>query len=59
MEFPDLDAARAYAIESARALVCESVSHGHLNLDHRIEIADESDARRMTVTFREAFTLEG
>ena len=58
-ELPDLDAARAFAIESARSLVCESVKKGQLNLDHRIEIADESDARRMTVTFREAFTIEG
>ncbi|HEX8366028.1 MAG TPA: hypothetical protein VD887_04270 [Allosphingosinicella sp.] len=59
IELPDLDAAREQAIESARALVCESVKHGHLNLDHRIEIADETDARKMTVTFREAFSLEG
>lgn len=58
-ELADLAAAREYAVESARALVCESVKHGHLNLDHRIEIADEADARKMTVTFREAFTIEG
>lgn len=58
-ELADLAAAREFAIESARALVCDSVKHGHLNLDHRIEIADETDARKMTVTFREAFTIEG
>jgi hypothetical protein len=59
VEVADLEAARAFAIESARSLVCDSVKHGHLNLDHRIEIADESDARKMTVTFREAFTIQG
>jgi hypothetical protein len=59
VEVADLEAARAFAIESARSLVCDAVKHGHLNLDHRIEIADESDARKMTVTFREAFTIQG
>lgn len=58
-ELPDLDAARANAIKSARGLACHSISKGHLNLDHRIEITDEAGARRMTVTFREAFTIEG
>lgn len=57
--FPGLDDAREWAIENARALVCDSVSKGYLNLDHRIEISDESGSRRLTVTFREAFTLEG
>jgi hypothetical protein len=58
-ELPEIEAARARAIEAARALVCESVQKGHLNLDHRIEVADENDARVMTVTFREAFTIRG
>jgi hypothetical protein len=58
-ELADLDAAREFAIESLRSLACDSVKQGHLNLDHRIEIADETDARRMTVTFREAFTIVG
>jgi hypothetical protein len=58
-ELPDLAAARAWAVEDARSLVCESVRNGHLNLEHRIEIADETGAPRMTVTFREAFALEG
>jgi hypothetical protein len=58
-ELVDLAAAREHAVEGARSLVCESIHHGHLNLDHRIEITDEKNARLMTVTFREAFTLEG
>jgi hypothetical protein len=58
-DLADLDAARAIAIESARDLACASIRHGHLKLDHRIEIADEDNARLMTVTFREAFRIEG
>jgi hypothetical protein len=57
-ELPDADAACEYAKENARALVCESVKKGHLNLDHRIEIEDET-GRRTTLTFRDAFTIEG
>lgn len=58
-ELPDWEAARARAIKSARALACDSIQNGHLNLDHRIEVVDESDKRIMTVTFREAFTIQG
>ena len=58
-EQPDLATAREWAIENARSLVCESVRKGHLNLDDRIEIADDSGGRLMTVTFREAFTVQG
>lgn len=58
-ELSDWDAARDRAIESARALACDSIQRGHLNLDHHIEVVDESDKRIMTVTFREAFTIEG
>jgi hypothetical protein len=59
MELPDLTAARTFAVESARDLVCESVSKGHLNLDHRIDIADEDGTVLQSVTFREAFTITG
>ena len=58
-ECDGLDGARENAIEAARALVCECVSKGHLNLDHRIEITDETNARVMTITYREAFTIQG
>lgn len=57
-ELPDLEAAREYAKDNARALVCESVKKGHLNLDHRIEIEDEA-GQRVALTFRDAFTIEG
>ena len=58
-ELIDLDAARERALNGARDLVCESVAKGHLNLDHRIEVTDEQNARLLTVTFREAFTIQG
>lgn len=58
-ELTDLSAARQRAVTSARSLICDSVHKGHLNLDHRIEIADEKDSRVMTVTFREAFIIQG
>ena len=58
-ELPDLESARANAVSAARDLICESVKKGHLNLDHRIEVTDEKNARLLTVTFRESFTLEG
>ena len=57
-ELPDLEAARELALESARELVCESVHQGHLNLDHRIEVADGSGEIVITLTFRDAFTIE-
>jgi hypothetical protein len=58
-ELPDLDSAREKALDSARDLVCESVHRGYLNLEHRIEIADEQEKRVLTLTFREAFTIQG
>ena len=57
-ELPDLEVAREVALESARELVCESVHHGHLNLDHRIEVTDERGEKVIALTFREAFTIE-
>lgn len=58
-ELPDLEAARALAVESARELVCADVSNGWLNLDHSIEVRDEHGATVLTVTYREAFQIAG
>ena len=58
-ELPDLAAAREYALENAREMVCSSIKAGHLNLDHRIEVTDDGGERVMTLTFRDAFILEG
>jgi hypothetical protein len=59
MVLPDLAAARQEALEGARDLACEAIHNGHLNLDHYIEVADESGTKLLTVTFREAFTVTG
>lgn len=56
---PDLESAREIAMDGCRDLVCESVQKGHLNLDHRIDVADEKGDVLMQVTFREAFTIQG
>jgi hypothetical protein len=58
-ELRDAGAARDFAIEAARDLVCADIHKGHLNLDHRIEVKDAEGAHVLTVTFREAFTIEG
>ncbi|MDB5693258.1 MAG: hypothetical protein JWO81_2321 [Alphaproteobacteria bacterium] len=59
IELADLAAAREQAMDSAREMVCEAINKGHLNLDHRIEVTDESGAKLMTVSHRDAFTLTG
>jgi hypothetical protein len=58
-ELADAAAAREHAIEEARVMVCESVKEGHLNLDHRIEVTEDGGGPVATVTFRDAFTIEG
>jgi hypothetical protein len=58
-DLADLEAAREQALEEARAMVCASVSQGHLNLDHFIEVADETGETLFRLTFREAFQLAG
>jgi uncharacterized protein DUF6894 len=60
MDLPDPTAARAIALDAARDLVCASIhENGNVNLDHYILITDEADEQVMTLTFREAFTIEG
>ena len=57
-ELLDEAAAREYAREAARDLVCASIhEHGGVNLEHRIDVADESGNILFAVTFREAFTI--
>ena len=58
IELPTVEAVREHALEGARSLVCESVKKGHLNLDHRIEVTDAKNVSVLTLTFREAFTLD-
>jgi hypothetical protein len=58
-ELPGIEAATEVALEAARELVCESVHHGHLNLDHHIDVMNEDGSKAITVTFRDAFTITG
>lgn len=51
-------AARERAIAIAREMVCSEVLGGHLNLKHRIEVADESGKIIATVRFKDAVELE-
>lgn len=53
----DLEAAREQAPEAARELVCEAVRKGFLNLDHRVEIADECGNVQAVLDFRDAFRV--
>lgn len=57
-ELPDIATAHELALDSARDLVCESIHHGHLNLDDRIEVIDEKGETVLILTFREAFTIK-
>ena len=59
VELAGPDAARDFAIESARDLICASVRKGHLNLDHRLEVTDEGGEKVLTMTFGEAVRIEG
>ncbi|WP_114953218.1 DUF6894 family protein [Sphingosinicella terrae] len=60
LELADLEAAREQALESARELVCAHIRQfGNVNLDHYIDVADESGAILFRITFRDAFTVSG
>jgi hypothetical protein len=59
LELPDVRAAHREAERSARALACEQIVKGHLNLGHRIEIEDEDRRPVLTLPFRDAFKVEG
>jgi hypothetical protein len=58
-ELADADAAEAHAITAVRSLACESVSKGHLDLRHRIEVADVGGSVVRTVTFGDAVEVRG
>ena len=56
-ELPDLEAARAEALEGARTILAEKVRTGALVDGQRFEIVDESGTVRTTLPFREAIKL--
>lgn len=58
-ELPDIGAARDFARDNAIDMVCADIRAGRLNLDHRIDMADEDGAVIEGFMFREAFQTEG
>jgi hypothetical protein len=56
-EFPDLEAARAEAIRSARSIMSSEVHRGILDLSSFIEIEDEQSRHVLTLGFQEAVDL--
>lgn len=54
LDLPDLDAARASAIDGIRSVASQDVLGGSLDLEGRIEIADAAGAILGIVPFSEA-----
>ena len=59
VELPDFGSAWERATQEARTMICDSIQKGSLNLDHRIEVADECGDVVLKLTFRDAFTITG
>jgi hypothetical protein len=59
LDLPDVKAAHLEALRSARALACEQVEKGYLNLHHRIDVEDDAGRRVTTVSFRDAVAVTG
>ena len=57
LELPDLAAARDVADHEARAMAAQSVANGQLDLNHSIEVTDESGATVLVVRFGEAVEI--
>jgi len=57
-ELPDLEAARAHAIQGARSLMSDSLKEGRIDLSHHIAIVDERGELLLDVTFGEAVEVE-
>lgn len=58
-ELPSVEFAHQEATRSVQAMACAEVLEGHLNLDHRIEVADETGEVVNTVRFRDVVRIEG
>ena len=58
IEMADAPTARAAAMAGARAMICDEVKKGHLDLRHRIEVEDESGGAVLTLTFGDAVVIE-
>ena len=56
-EFPDLEAARAFAIRNARSIMASDVQRGMLDLSSFIEIEDAEKQLVHTLGFEDAIDL--
>ena len=58
MDFADAPAARAAALAGARAMICDQVEKGRLNLHYRIEVECEEGNSILTLLFGDAIEIE-
>jgi hypothetical protein len=58
-ELPDSRAAREHAIGEVRAVACESIRKGYLDLSHYVEVTDEQGSTVAIATFSEAIDVSG
>lgn len=57
LEFPDLEAAAAYAVTGARDMAAQEVKDGCVHLGHKIEITAEGGAVLRSIAFRDVFLV--
>jgi hypothetical protein len=57
MELPDLDAARAQAVDGIRSILQDEVGHGAIDFEGRVEVRDENGTILATIVYREAVTV--
>jgi hypothetical protein len=58
-EFADAGEAVSGALSNARWMAAEAVKCGRLDLDHRIEVADEAGAPIATIRFGDVIAVRG
>lgn len=57
MELPDLEAARAQAVDGIRSILQDEVAHGGIDFEGRVEVLDEAGNLLATITYRDAVAL--
>ena len=57
MELPDLEAARAQAVDGIRSILQDEVAHGGIDFEGRVEVLDEGGNLLLTVTYRDAVSV--
>jgi hypothetical protein len=56
-DLPDAEAAQVVARANAQAIACAEVMEGHLNLSHRIDVANKAGRVLGTVRFADIVTV--